>query len=44
MLEYTVNKIAKEKNYFISFYKGEDWNIFVKANAMYVCIQKHNFR
>jgi hypothetical protein len=30
MLEYILDKISKEKSYFISFYKGEDWNIFVK--------------
>jgi hypothetical protein len=43
MLEYTLGKILKLKNYFISFYKGKDWNIFVKTNAMYLCTQKHKY-
>jgi hypothetical protein len=33
----------KKVNYFISFYKGEDWNIFAKKNPMYLCTQKHKY-
>jgi hypothetical protein len=33
----------KKYIYFISFCKGEDWNIFVKTNAMYLCTQKHKY-
>jgi hypothetical protein len=29
MLEYNLSKILLKKNYFISFYKVGDWNIFV---------------
>jgi len=43
MLEYTLGKILNKKNYFISFYKGKDWNIFVKTNVMYLCTQKHKY-
>jgi len=39
MLEYELGKIL-EINYFISFNKMGDWNIFVETNAMYLCTQK----
>jgi hypothetical protein len=42
MLQYNVGK-SLEKNYFISFYKMEDRNIFVKMNVVYLCIQKHKY-
>ncbi len=31
------------KNYFISFYKVRDYNIFVEMNVMYLCTQKHKY-
>jgi hypothetical protein len=43
MLEYNLGKIFLKKNYFISFYKVGDWNIFVKTNVMYLCTQKHKY-
>ncbi len=39
---YFKQDIQKNKS-FISFYKGEDWNIFLKTNAMYLHTQKHKY-
>ncbi len=43
MLDYNLGKIFLKKNYFISFFKVGDWNIFVKTNVMYLCNQKHKY-
>jgi hypothetical protein len=42
MLKYNLNNILRE-NYFISFYKMGDWNIFVEKNVILMCIQKHKY-
>jgi hypothetical protein len=30
-----------KRNYFISFYKVGDWNVFLKTNVVYLCTYKH---
>ncbi len=42
MLEYNLGKNLK-RNYFISFYKVENWSIFVETNVMYLCTKKHEY-
>jgi len=38
VLEYNILIKILKYIYFISFYKVEDWNIFVKTNLVYLCI------